>query len=141
MDKPHVPEAQMIYGRIVYWLTIASCTICTIGPLVSLFWPNHNLINPYFVFARIFEGSTPREIWQATGREFPGGHFFLSYPLTGDGLTQLGLAAIGCSSAAWALMAATFSYVRSHDRLFAAMSLFVSILILLAMSGIISLSE
>ncbi len=130
-----IPGPQLLYGQIVYWLTVVSCIICIVGPLLSLIWPENSFLNPYFLFAQIFNGDAPQEIWETTGGYFPGGHFYLRYPFSGDAFTHFGLAAIGCSSAAWALLASAYGYFRSGDRLFAAMSLFVCLLVWLAMAG------
>ncbi len=136
-NRPRMPEPQRRYGRVIYALTLAACIVCIVAPLLAMLRPQQNVLDPYFLFARIFEGAPPAEVWGASGGAFPGGHFYLRHPLSGDGLAHFGLAAIGCSSAAWALLAAAFGYVRARDRLFAAMSLFVVLLVLLAMSGLV----
>ncbi len=136
-DHHHIPHPQLTYGRIVYWLTVVACVICIVGPLLSLIRPEQNFLNPYFLFAQIFDGAAPQEIWETTGGYFPGGHFYLRYPLGGDAFTHFGLAAVGCSSAAWALLASAVQYWRARDRLFAGMSVFVALLIVLAMSGLL----
>lgn len=131
-----IPHPQRAYGQVIYWLTVVACTCCIVGPLLSLIWPDGNFLNPHFLFAKIFEGAGPEEIWETLDGNFPGGHFYLRHLFSGDALTHFGLAAIGCSSAAWALFASAVHYWRAGDRLFASMSVFVSLLVLVAMSGL-----
>lgn len=139
MKKPHMPDAQIVYGEVMYWLCIIAAAICTIGPVISLWFVDNNVLNPHFVFAALWEGQSAEEIWNTAGDGFPGGHFFLRYITTGDGLTQFGVA-LGSIAALPALFMATISYLREKPRnyLYAALSLWVMLLIAFAAAGIIA---
>ena len=139
MKKPHMPDAQIIYGEVMYWLCIIAAAICTIGPVMSLWLVDNNVLNPHFVFAALWEGKSAEEIWNTAGGGFPGGHFFLRSITTGDGLTQFGIA-LGSFAAFPALFMAFISYLKEKPRnyLYAGLSLWVMLLIAFAAAGILS---
>ena len=134
---PQMPRAQTTYGAIVYWITILSCIICMIGPVISVAYPENNVLNPYKLFNAIFEGKDAQTVWKEVGGEFPGGHFYLKNFSYGDGFTQFGLA-LGCSVALWALLVSAVAYGREKIYLYLILSLWVSALVALSMFGIVS---
>ncbi len=131
-----MPRAQTTYGAIVYWVTILSCIICMIGPVISVANPENNILNPYLLFNAIFEGKDAQTVWKEVGGEFPGGHFYLKYFTYGDGFTQLGLA-LGCSVALWALIVSAFAYASEKIYLYVFLALWVAALVVLSMVGIV----
>ncbi|MFC1821869.1 hypothetical protein ACFL9T_04120 [Thermodesulfobacteriota bacterium] len=136
-EKPSMPKAQVVYGEIVYWITIIACIICMIGPVISVASPENNVMNPYKLFNAIFEGKSPQTIWQEVGGGFPGGHFYLKNFSYGDGFTQFGLA-LGCSVAIWALIAAAIAYAREKIYFYVILALWVALLVFFSMTGLIS---
>lgn len=136
-NTPQMPRAQTTYGAIVYWITILSCLICMIGPVISVAYPENNVLNPYKLFSAIFEGKDAQTVWKEVGGEFPGGHFYLKNFTYGDGFTQFGLA-LGCSVALWALLVSAVAYGREKIYLYVILSLWVSALVALSMIGIVS---
>ena len=137
-ETPKMPRAQIIYGSIVYWITILSCLICMVGPVISVASPDNNVLNPYKLFNAIFEGKDAQTVWQEVGGEFPGGHFYLKNLTYGDGFTQLGLA-LGCSVALWALIVVAIAYAREKIYLYAILSLWVAGLVALSMIGVVGM--
>jgi hypothetical protein len=135
-QTPKMPRAQTVYGSIVYWITILSCLICMVGPVISVANPENNVLNPYKLFNAIFEGKSAQTVWQEVGGEFPGGHFYLKKFFYGDGFTQFGLA-LGCSVALWALIAAAVAYSSDRIYLYVGLALWVSALVALSMIGIV----
>jgi hypothetical protein len=135
-EIPKMPRAQTIYGAIVYWITIISCLICMVGPVISVASPEKNVLNPYKLFNAIFEGKNAQTVWQEVGGEFPGGHFYLKNLTFGDGFTQFGLA-LGCSVALWALIAAAIAYASDKIYIYVVLSLWVTALVALSMIGIV----
>ncbi len=133
---PEMPRAQIVYGGIVYWITILACIICMIGPVISVASPDNNVLNPYKLFNAIFEGKDAQTVWQEVGGKFPGGHFYLKNLMFGDGFTQFGLA-LGCSVALWALIAAALAYAADRIYLYVALSIWVAGLVGLSMVGIV----
>ena len=135
-EIPKMPRAQTSYGVIVYWITILSCILCTIGPVISVANPDNNVLNPYKLFNAIFEGKDAQTVWKEVGGEFPGGHFYLKMITYGDGFTQFGLA-LGCSVALWALIATAVAYASDRIYLYFILALWVSALVALSMIGIV----
>jgi len=134
-NAPKMPRAQTTYGSIVYWITILSCILCTVGPVISVASPDNNVLNPYKLFNAIFEGKDAQTVWQEVGGEFPGGHFYLKRLTYGDGFTQFGLA-LGCSVALWALIASAVAYSSDKNYLYLSLSIWVAIMVALSMVGI-----
>jgi hypothetical protein len=137
-ETPKMPRAQIIYGAIVYWITIISCLICMVGPVISVASPDNNVLNPYKLFNAIFQGKDAQTVWQEVGGQFPGGHFYFKHFTYGDGFTQFGLA-LGCSVALWALIVAAFAYISDKIYLYVILSLWVSGLVALSMIGIVGM--
>ena len=135
-ERPVMPRAQIIYGEIVYWVTITAAIICMIGPVISMVSVENNVMNPHYLFSSIFEGKNTETIWEEVGGGFPGGHFYLTNFTSGDGFTQFGLA-LGCSVALWALLAAAIAYLAEKTYLYVFLSLWVGLLIFLSMIGIV----
>jgi len=135
VEAPKMPRANTVYGNIVYWVTIASCIICMIGPVISVAYPENNTLNPYKLFNAIFEGKDAKTVWEEVGGGFPGGHFYLKNFTQGDGFTQFGLA-LGCSVALWALIATAVAYFADRNYLYVTLSIWVGIMVALSMVGI-----
>lgn len=140
MTKPDMPRAQIIYGEVIYWLCIIAAAICTVGPIISLWLVDNNVLNPHYVFAALWEGKSAEAIWNTAGNGFPGGHFFLQHITTGDGFTQFGVA-LGSIAALPALFMAGLAYLKEKPRnnLYAILSLWVMILIGFSAVGILAM--
>ena len=137
-ERPKMPRAQLVYGEIVYWITILSCIICMVGPVIAMSNVENNTLNPHFLFAKIFEGKNAAAVWQEVGGGFPGGHFYFKNFTMGDGFTQFGLA-LGCSVAVWALLAAAIAYLKDKIYLYVILSLWVAFLVAVSMIGIVGM--
>lgn len=135
--RPPVQKTQIVFGEMVYWVTILAAIVCMVGPVIAMINPDNNVANPHYLFSAIFAGKDAATIWKEAGGSFPGGHFYLHNITKGDGFTQLGLA-LGCSSAFYALIAVAFIYGRRKNYLYMALSLWVAILILGSLIGIVS---
>ena len=137
MEEPKIPLPQIVYGKIVYWLSILAAVICTIGTALAIMFPNKNFMDPHYLFFTIWGGNNPEAVWEQVGGGFPGGHFWLHSLNTWDGFTQFGLV-IGCSCAFVALLATSIAYLHNKPRPYgwAAVSLFVALLVLLSALGI-----
>ena len=134
-ERPKMPREQIVYGEIVYWITIVSCIICMVGPVIAMANVENNILNPHFLFAKIFEGKNAQAIWQEVGGGFPGGHFYLKNFTSGDGFTQFGLA-LGCSVALWALVASAVAFISQRIYLYFFLSLWVGFLVFVSMVGL-----
>ena len=136
-ETPKMPKAQIVYGEIVYWVTIVACIICMIGPLIAISSPENNILNPHYLFAAIFDGKNAETVWKEVGVGFPGGHFYFKNFAKGDGFTQFGLA-LGCSVALWGLIAAAIAYFAERIYLYVFLGLWVGLLVFLSMTGLVA---
>ena len=108
-SKSEINKSQVIFGDIVYWLTITAAIICMIGPVLAFASMDGNVLNPHYLFAKMWSGTGPEAIWGVAGEVEKGGHWWVNSLGTGDGFTQLGLV-IGCSVALPAMLAAAMVY-------------------------------
>lgn len=139
MERLNMPKSQIVYGEIVYWVTITAALIATVGPVIALVFAQNNVMHPNFTFSAIFAGKSAADVWASsvTGG-FPGGHFYAKYLTTGDGFTQLGLA-LGCGVALPGLLGSSLAYAREKSFGFVGLSLWVAFLIFFAAAGIVNL--
>lgn len=135
-----MPKAQVVYGDIVYSLTIVAALLCMVGPLMAVMNIDNNVCNPHYLFSAIWEGKDAMQVWAAGGTEFPGGHFWMNNITKGDGLTQFGLV-LGGSVALPALLGAAVFHLKDKMYLWVGMSLWVSFLIAVSATGVVSLGH
>jgi hypothetical protein len=136
-EKLKMPVSQRYYGECIYWITVVSAIICMIGPVIAMLSVENNVMNPHYFFAAILSGKSAAEVWQTIGGGFPGGHFYLKHPFTGDGFTQFGLA-LGCFCAVPALIAASIGYLRQKPKvyLYAFLCLWVAFMVVVSTIGL-----
>ena len=130
-----VSREQKLYGQVVHCITIVAAMIALLSPVLILWRPDANVLDPNSIFASIWQGEGVEQIWSMAQSGFPGGHFYLRNFFAGDSLGQFGIA-LGCSVALWGLIPATISYFREKDYLYASMGTFIAILIVIAMLGV-----
>ena len=61
MEAPKVPSAQIVYGRIIYWLCIIAAVICTAGSTLAVVFPGQNVMDPHYLFFNIWQGNKPKQ--------------------------------------------------------------------------------
>jgi len=138
MENPRIQQSQVIFGDIVYWLTITAAIICMIGPVMAFASMDGNILNPHYLFANIWSGMGPEAIMETAGEVDAGGHYWVNNLAAGDGFTQLGLV-IGCSVAIPAMLAAAIVYVFKERSLgWALGALWIVGLVTISVLGIIS---
>lgn len=138
MEKPRIQQSQVIFGDIVYWLTITAAIICMIGPVMAFASMDGNILNPHYLFANMWSGMGPEAIMETAGEVEAGGHYWVNNLAAGDGFTQLGLV-IGCSVAIPAMLAAAIVYVFKERSLgWALGALWIVGLVTISVLGIIS---
>ena len=105
MIKPKIQLSQIVFGDIIYWLTVTAAIFCMVGPVLAFLSMDSNVLNPHHLFANIWSGMEPGAIWAAAGEANGGEHQWIYSLTAGDGIIQLGLI-IGCSVALPAMLAA-----------------------------------
>jgi hypothetical protein len=139
---PEIDKSQLYYGKVIHWVTIVSCIVTLIAPVLILMFPHANLLNPTLIFAAIFAGKRPAEIWEAAGVPFKSGDFwdlFIGNLFTPDGFATLGVT-LGCSVTLWGLIPAVWQFIIKREYFYVCVSLFVMALIILAMSGLVNMA-
>lgn len=138
MESPKIKRSQIVFGDIVYWLTIAAAIICMVGPVLAFASMDGNVINPHHLFANMWAGMEPETIWETAGEVETGAHYLVGN-LAADGFTQLGLV-LGCSVAIPAMLAAAIVYASKERSLGWALSaLWIVGLVTISVLGIVSI--
>lgn len=136
-NRPEIPVAGIIYGEIVYWLTILGSVIAIVGATTAMFSAN-NYLDPSQVFSAIWDGQTTVEIWEGTVGAVPRGHWYLPRLAAGDGLAMFGLA-LGVFSVIPALIASAIALIKKKQLLFGTLALVAAILCVTSCLGLIEL--
>jgi hypothetical protein len=133
-------QSHAIYARLIHILTIASAVMALFMPIFILAFSGANVLNPNKVFAAIFSGAKPGEIWAlASGGNFPGAHFYLRFPRAPDAWAMFSIN-LGCSVGLWALLPAASRQLVKEKNYFEAFAGFcLALLIFLSMVGILAL--
>lgn len=135
--KPNVPRVQIVFGDIVYWVTVLACILAVVGPLISFIFMDDNVMNPHYLFDSIWEGDEPEVVWDKVAGQEPNGHFWIHNLTAGDGITQIGIV-IGCAVGMPAMIIAALLYwFREKGRIQAVMALWVTALIAVSLLGIL----
>jgi hypothetical protein len=131
------PLANRVYGIIMYWLSIVAAVICIFAPVLSVAFPENNVLDPQFLFSTIWEGAKPDTVWQAANSGFPGGHFWMNHMTYGDGITQFGIVLGGCCAGV-ALFGTAIAYLKQKPKSYgwALLSIIISMMVFLAAIGI-----
>ena len=142
IKPPEIDKSQLYYGTVVHWITFIACLISLTAPVLILAFPGNNLSNPNLVFAAIFEGKRPAEIWAVAGVAFESNGFWKLFSMnffTPDGFAFFGIT-LGCSVTLWGLIPAVWQFIKKKQYLYVCVSLFVMALISLAMSGLVNMA-
>lgn len=138
MENPKIKRSQIVFGGIVYWLTITAAIICMVGPVMAFASMDGNVINPHHLFANMWTGMKPDTIWETAGEVETGAHYLVRNLAAGDGFTQLGLV-LGCSVAIPAMLAAAIVYAFKERSLgWALLALWIVGLVTISVLGIVS---
>jgi hypothetical protein len=109
------------------------------APVLILGFPG-NVLNPNRIFAAIFQGAGPAEIWaMSSAGTFPGAHFYLRFPGAPDAWAAF-VINLGCSVGLWGLLPAiVLQFTKEKDYFEAIAGVLLALLILLSMTGILAL--
>ncbi|MFA4836344.1 MAG: hypothetical protein WC749_09780 [Dehalococcoidia bacterium] len=56
---PKVPGVQIVFGDIIYWLTVVACIIVCVAPLIGFISMDSNVVNPHYLMQDVFNGMKP----------------------------------------------------------------------------------
>jgi hypothetical protein len=140
MPELVLAKSHAAYAQAVHVLTIVSAIMSLFMPIFVLVFSDANILNPNRIFAAIFSGATPADIWAlgSTGT-FPGAHFYFQYPGAPDAWAMFGIN-LGCSVGLWGLLPAIgYQIFREKNYLEAIGRILLALLILLSMAGVLAL--
>tara|TARA_E500000178_G_C16804204_1_gene653873 strand:- start:190 stop:624 length:435 start_codon:yes stop_codon:yes gene_type:complete len=136
--KPPVPLSGIIYGEIVYWITIFSAVIVILGTVKTFLEPDSSL-PPAYILEAVLSGQSVSSIWVGTEiGGVPEAHWYFSFMSSGEGLTTAGLA-LGVFSIIPATIVTSLFLWRSRNEFFAGLALAAAIITVTSMTGIIPL--
>lgn len=138
--RPKIPFENVLAGQVLYWVCIIGNLLAMIGPIISLLFPEKNLMDVYKAFDLVWAGKKPDEIWNVllSGEKFPGPHFWIYHLPKGDAITQLGLW-LGCSCALFSCFITGIAFLFKRNFLYFLMSMWVSAMIFFAMLGLVQM--
>jgi hypothetical protein len=140
MPELKLAQSHAVYAQVVHVITIVSAIMSLFMPAFILFFSDADVLNPNRIFAAIFSGTKPADIWaMASGGTFPGAHFYLRYPGAPDAWAMFAIN-LGCSVGLWGLLPAIgYQMVKEKKYLEAIAGILLALLILLSMTGVLAL--
>ena len=133
-----IPIAGVVYGDIIYWITILASVLVLVGT-VETFISTTNSIPPAYLLSSVLEGKSVSQIWQGSPfGAIPHGHWYLDILPTGEGLSTSGLA-LGVFGVIPASFASAYFLWRSHNVFFAFLAVVSGLITITSMLGVIPL--
>jgi hypothetical protein len=140
IERGGLAQSHAVYAWTVHVITIISAIVSLFVPIFIMAFPDANVLNPNHIFAAIFSGAKPGEIWALSkAGGFPGAHFFLKFPQAPDAWAMFGIS-MGCSVGLWGLIPAVVIQIKNENNYFEAIAgIILGLLLLLSMLGILAL--
>lgn len=133
--RPKVPRAGVVYGEIVYWFTILGSIISIVGATIAVLGAD-NLLDPSYVFSRIWQGESTVAIWEGAVGQIPNGHWYLPRLGMGDALAMLGLV-MGVFAVIPGMICSAIILFMERERVFGSLALIAAILCIVSCLGVI----
>ena len=130
--KHPVPISGVVYGEIIYWLTVGSSFVVLLGTIVS-FIESKSLVSSAYILQSVFNGKNVEEIWLGSDiSQIPDIKFYLATFSFGESITILGIA-FGVFSVIPAVFCASYFLWRSRNPVFAVSAVFAGIMTICSM--------
>ena len=134
-QKSLIPISGVIYGQVIYWLTLVSSFLVLLGTIVS-FMEKDSPVPTSQLLQSVIDGKSVDQIWQGMGLSpAPDMLFFLANPSVGESITMIGIA-IGVSSVVPATFISAYFLKKSRNPVFACLAVLAGLLTCVAVSGI-----
>ena len=134
-QKSLIPISGVIYGQVIYWLTLVSSFLVLLGTIVS-FMEKDSPVDTSQLLQSVIDGKSVDHIWQGIGLSpAPDMLFFLANPTVGESMTMIGIA-IGVSSVVPATFISAYFLKKSRNPVFACLAVLAGLLTCVAVSGI-----
>ena len=116
--KPVIPLSGLVYGQIIYWITLLSSFLVVIGTAVS-FLEEKSPIPASYLLQAVIDGKTKDEIWQSSSlASSPKILYFLEHFNYGESITMIGIS-LGVSSVIPATFVTSYFLWKSRNPVFA----------------------
>ena len=116
--KSLIPLSGVIYGQIIYWITLLSSFLVVIGTVVS-FLEEKSPIPASYLLQSVIDGKTKNEIWQNSSlASTPKILYFFDHFNYGESITMIGIS-LGVSSVIPATFVASYFLWKSRNPVFA----------------------
>ena len=130
--KHPVPISGVVYGEIIYWLTVGSSFVVLLGTIIS-FIETQSLVSSAYILKSVFTGKSVEEIWLGSDiSQIPDIKFYLTRFNFGESITILGIA-FGVFSVIPAVFCASYFLWRSRNPVFAISAVFAGIITIFSM--------
>ena len=130
--KHAVPISGVVYGEIIYWLTVGSSFVVLLGTIIS-FIETQSLVSSAYILKSVFTGKSVEEIWLGSDiSKIPDIKFYVTTFNFGESITILGIA-FGVFSVIPAVFCASYFLWRSRNPVFAISAVFAGIITICSM--------
>ena len=130
--KHPVPISGVVYGEIIYWLTVGSSFVVLLGTIIS-FIETQSLVSSAYILKSVFTGKSVEEIWLSSDiGQIPDIKFYLTTFNFGESITILGIG-FGVFSVIPAVFCASYFLWRSRNPVFAISAVFAGIITIFSM--------
>jgi hypothetical protein len=130
--KHPVPISGVVYGEIIYWLTVGSSFVVLLGTIIS-FIETQSLVSSTYILQSVFGGKNVEEIWIGSDiGHVPDIIFYLTTFSFGESITILGIA-FGVFSVIPAVFCASYFLWRSRNPVFAVSAVFAGVITICSM--------
>ena len=130
--KHPVPISGVVYGEIIYWLTVGSSFVVLLGTIIS-FIETQSLVSSAYILKSVFTGKSVEEIWLGSDiSKIPDIKFYVTTFNFGESITILGIA-FGVFSVIPAVFCASYFLWRSRNPVFAISAVFAGVITICSM--------
>ena len=130
--KHPVPISGVVYGEIIYWLTVGSSFVVLLGTIIS-FIETQSLVSSAYILKSVFTGKSVEEIWLGSDiSKIPDIKFYVTTFNFGESITILGIE-FGVFSVIPAVFCASYFLWRSRNPVFAISAVFAGIITICSM--------
>jgi hypothetical protein len=140
IEEGGLAQSHAVYAQTIHVITIISAIVSLFIPILIMAFPEADVLNPNRIFAAIFSGAKPGEIWALSkAGGFPGAHFVLKFPRAPDAWAMFGIS-LGCSVGLWGIIPAVMIQIKKEKNYFEAIAgIILGLLVMLSMLGILAL--
>ena len=133
-EESKAPFAGVVYGAIVYWITVVSSIVVIVGSVLA-FITQADFASPSYWISALWQGKQTAEIWGELAVAPPVGHWYLNHLGAGDGLTSFGIS-LGVSSITLGMIASAVILFKESRRFLGLLALIAAVITVISMLGL-----